>query len=147
MRNSQKMKYIIGTCMLAVAVISLIIIIRTLRPSPGRKYEQLGMDQALEYMMYEEDYILVDVSSREEFEDDHMPDAVSIPYQNIQDAYSVLTDPDQQIYIYSRSEEISQKAAAKLCEMGYINITEIGVFDDWLRLEETDAVFSSDSVL
>ena len=147
MRNSQKMKYIIGTCMLAVAVISLIILIRTLRPSPGRKYERLAMEQALDYMMYEEGYALVDVSTEEEYRQDHIPGSVSLPYQSIQDAYTVLPDQEQQIYIYSRSEETSQKAAAKLCEMGYINITEIGAFSDWLRLEETDAVYSSDSVL
>ena len=151
MKHSQKMKYILGICMLVVGIFSIIITVKSLRPSPGKKFEQLEMTQALEYMTYEEGYILADVGTTQEYEKGHIPGSISFPYDDInpQNVYSAFPDQTQQIYIYGRSLDINEKAAAKLCEMGYINITEIGCYNDWLKLESemgTDLVISDGSI-
>ena len=132
MRQSQKAKLIFSTCMLAVGIFSAVMIYKTLRPSPGKPYEQITVEQALEYMEYEENYIFCDVGTQEEYEQAHITGAVNIPYESLGDlVLSVIDDTTQQIYLYARDQKTGDKAAKKLCEMGYINVTEVGTLKDW----------------
>ena len=132
MDHSKKVFIIIGSCILTVAVISAIILYRALIANQGQPYERISMDQAAEYMEYEEGYILLDVRSKEEYEEGHIPGAVCIPLEELPErADAELKDKEQMIYVYCRSGNRSKKAAKKLCNMGYTNITEIGGIADW----------------
>ena len=112
MKHSQKARLIVLGCMFAVGVISAIIIWKTHRPSPGKPFEQITMEQALAYMEYETGYILVDIG---------IPEAV------LPGVFGVLVLPDQgqQIYLYGRDAKKADMAAHKLSELGYSNVSEI----------------------
>ena len=125
---------ILRTCMIVIGAFSAFVIWKTLRPSPGKPYEQITMEQAQEFMSYESDYILADVGTEEDFAKGHLEGALNIPYNTLGTAASqLLPDAEQQIYVYGRSRKTSEKAARKLCELGYVNITEIGTYDQWKK--------------
>lgn len=137
MEHSKKAFLIIGSCMVLVGIFSAFILYKTLRPNKGLPYEQISMEQASEYMDYEEGYQLVDVRTREEYEEGHIPGAVCIPNEILaEEAEARLPDKEQMIYVYCRSGRRSKQAAEVLCKLGYTNITEIGGINDWTGVTE-----------
>lgn len=132
MDHSKKAFYIIVTCIVLVGVFSVFILYKSFRPSAGLPYERISMEQAVEYMEFEEGYVLLDVRTQEEYEQGHLPGAICIPNEElIEAAEEQLPDKGQLIYVYCRSGRRSQEAAQKLCDLEYTNITEIGGILDW----------------
>lgn len=140
MKHSQKAKNIILTCMLAVGVFSAIALLQGLRPSKGLPYESVTMEQALEYMEFEEGYVLLDIGTWEEFAQKHIAGAMNIPYDSLmQRAPGELSDKTRMIYVYGREQELEDRACRKLSEMGYTSITCIGLMSEWTgEFEGTD---------
>ena len=142
LKHAQKARIIFIACIILVGVFSGYSMYRSFRPSGDLPYEQISMEKALEYMEYETGYILLDVSSGEDYSKHHIPGAVNIPYSDLADAASKsLPDPQQMIYICAARSKDSRKAAKKLCNLGYTNITEIGSTADWKeenKEEETE---------
>lgn len=117
---------------MTVAVVCCIILFRAGVGGQGEPYEAITMDQAAEYMEYEQGYVLLDVRTREEYNEGHIPGAICIPLEELPErAAGELKDKEQMIYVYCRSGNRSKKAAKELCGMGYTNITEIGGIIDW----------------
>lgn len=136
MRHSQKARLIIGTCILLVGFFSLFVLYKAVRPSRGLPYEQLTMEQALKYMSYERGYVLIDVSTRQEYESYHIPGAVSMPFDELTSlAGKKLNDYSQMIYVCASDEDVSRSGARKLCSLGYTSVTEIGASGKYLELE------------
>ena len=95
-------------------------------------YISISAEQAKELMDKSENYIILDVRTKEEFDEIHIPNAMLIPDTEIADrAEDELTDKDQLIFVYCRSGNRSKKASAILVEMGYTNIKEFGGIKDW----------------
>lgn len=95
-------------------------------------YRQITMDEAMNLMQEEEEYILLDVRSQEEFQDGHIPDAINVPNESIgKEEIPELPDKEQLILVYCRSGNRSKQASEKLAELGYTNIVEIGGINDW----------------
>ena len=80
----------------------------------------------------EEDYIILDVRTQEEYDQGHIPGAILIPNTEITaEAEKVLTDKDQLILVYCRSGRRSKLAAVTLAQLGYTNVKEFGGIIDW----------------
>ena len=80
----------------------------------------------------EEGCIILDVRSREEYDQGHIPGAVLIPNTEIEaKAADLLPDKDQLILVYCRSGRRSKLAAQSLADLGYTNIREFGGILDW----------------
>ena len=95
-------------------------------------YEQISMYKALSQMAKEENYILLDVRTTEEYTDGHIPGASNLANESIRtDEISELPDKNQRIYVYCRSGNRSKQAAKKLVKLGYTNIVEIGGIVDY----------------
>lgn len=78
------------------------------------------------------DCIILDVRSKEEYDEGHIENAVVIPDTAIASrAETELKDKQQLILVYCRSGRRSKKAAAELIAMGYTNIKEFGGILDW----------------
>ena len=89
-------------------------------------------EEAKEIMDSEEGYIILDVRTREEYDEGHIPGAILIPNTAIEaKAEDVLTDKNQLILVYCRSGRRSKIAAEALAELGYTNIKEFGGIIDW----------------
>lgn len=95
-------------------------------------YRQISMDEAIEAMATEEDYIILDVRTAEEFAEKHIPGAVCVPNETISSSdIPELPDKEQLILVYCRSGNRSRQAAQKLADMGYTNVAEFGGIIDW----------------
>ena len=80
----------------------------------------------------QEDYIILDVRTQDEFDESRIPGAILIPHNEITEkAEDLLTNKDQLILVYCRSGRRSKLAAEALVELGYTNIKEFGGIIDW----------------
>lgn len=95
-------------------------------------YEQITQEEAKSLMDSEENYIILDVRTVEEFNETHIDGAILIPdYEIGEKAEETLTDKNQLILVYCRSGRRSKLASAELAEMGYTNVKEFGGIIDW----------------
>ena len=95
-------------------------------------YRQISMNEAITIMEEESGYVILDVRTREEFVDKHIPGAINIPNETIgAEKIPQLPDKDQLILVYCRSGNRSKQASEKLVALGYTNIVEFGGINDW----------------
>lgn len=95
-------------------------------------YVNITAEEAKEIMGSEEDYVILNVHTQEEYDQGHIPGAVLIPNTEIEArAEEELPDKGQLILVYCRSGNRSKKAAEILVELGYTNIKEFGGIIDW----------------
>ena len=95
-------------------------------------YLNITAEEAKKLMDSEKDRIILDVRSREEFDQGHIPGAILIPNTEIEaKAADLLPDKDQLILVYCRSGRRSKLAAQSLADLGYTNIREFGGILDW----------------
>ena len=95
-------------------------------------YRQIGMQEAIEMMDSEQDYIILDVRTVEEFNERHIPGALNIPNESIgTEEIAQLPDKDQLILVYCRSGNRSKQASEKLAALGYSNVIEFGGINSW----------------
>ena len=95
-------------------------------------YKQVSMEEGLELMEADSDYILLDVRRDDEFEEGHIPGAINIPNESIgKEEIAELPDKDQTIYVYCRSGNRSKQASQKLVDLGYTDVIEFGGIIDY----------------
>ena len=95
-------------------------------------YRQISMDEAVNMMAEESDYIILDVRRPDEFAAGHIPNAINIPNESIgTDEIPELPDKDRLIMVYCRSGRRSKEASGKLVKLGNTNIVEFGGILDW----------------
>ena len=95
-------------------------------------YEQITVEEAKKIMDNGEDFVILDVREKDEFDAGHIPGAVLIPYTEIKNnAEEILPDKDKQILVYCRSGRRSKIAAESLAKLGYTNVKEFGGIIDW----------------
>ena len=100
--------------------------------SPINTYRRISMQEAVEMMEKEDDYIILDVRTEQEYIAGHIPCAIVIPNETIGTEEIVqLPDKDQLIMVYCRSGNRSKQASDKLVKLGYTNIVEFGGINDW----------------
>ena len=90
------------------------------------------MKEAVSIMETEDNYIILDVRTKEEYQEKHIPGAVNLPNETIgTEDIPELPVKEQLILFYCRSGNRSKQAAKKLSALGYTNIIEIGGINDW----------------
>ena len=95
-------------------------------------YEQISQEEAKVMMKADDGHIIVDVRRQDEYDAGHIPGAICIPNESINDEMpEELPDLDQVILVYCRTGRRSKEAAGKLAGIGYTNIYEFGGILDW----------------
>lgn len=95
-------------------------------------YEQITAEQAKKIMDNEQDYIIIDARTEEEFAEGHIENAILIPEYEIPNrAEEELPDKEQLILVYCRSGRRSKIASEELVKLGYTNVKEFGGIIDW----------------
>lgn len=101
-------------------------------PSGEPAYRQITMEEAVMIMAEEEDYIILDVRTAEEYAQGHIPNAINIPNETIEsNDLPELPDKEQMILVYCRSGNRSKQASQKLADLEYTNVIEFGGIIDW----------------
>ena len=85
-----------------------------------------NMDEGVQMYRGTEGAVLVDVRDPDEYALGHVPGSVNLPLSAIRDAEDVLPDYDAPLFVYCLSGGRSAQAVAKLVEMGYTAVTNIG---------------------
>jgi len=76
--------------------------------------------------------LVIDVRTREEYENGYIPDAYNVPLDQIEKGIgNVAASKDDIILVYCRSGNRSKVAARILTEMGYTNVYDFGGIVDW----------------
>ena len=95
-------------------------------------YEQISQVEAKNIMDTEDNFIILDVRTKEEFAEGHIKNALLIPdYEIDTKAEEILKDKNQLILVYCRSGNRSKAASQALVELGYTNVKEFGGIIDW----------------
>ena len=95
-------------------------------------YRQISMQEAMDMMEKEKNYIILDVRTVAEYESGHIPGAICVPNETIgTQKIPELPDKDQLILVYCRSGNRSKQASEKLMKLGYTNIVEFGGINSW----------------
>lgn len=76
--------------------------------------------------------ILLDVRTKEEYAEAHIPNSISIPLKDLEDRFEDdLPNKDAKILIYCRSGYRSEVAGEILQDFGYTNVYNIGGIQSW----------------
>ncbi len=92
----------------------------------------VSMDDIVKIMEENKDYVIVDVRTPDEYKEGHIPNAINIPNETINETvYNKLKDKNQLILIYCRSGSRSRQAAYKMQKLGYTNLVDFGGIINW----------------
>ncbi len=117
---------------------SLLIIVTLLCVGCGSEEKEMiksgkvTCDQMKEIMKYDGNPRLIDVRTKEEYDEGHLDGALNMPYETvvetIQDMRSVA--PDTPIIVYCKSGNRSGQAFTALKNAGYTNVYDLGAMDN-----------------
>ena len=80
----------------------------------------------------DEDIILIDVRTPQEYRERRIPGSILLPDYEIRDrAADVIPDKDARIVVYCRSGRRSAQSAHVLRDMGYENVYDLGGINSW----------------
>ena len=99
--------------------------------------QYVSMEEITTIMQENTNYIILDARTIDEYNEGHIPNAICIPNETIDETVTEqLPNKDQLILIYCRSGNRSKQAALKLQQLGYTNLVEFGGIIDWEGLIE-----------
>ncbi len=94
------------------------------------EYKKISPSEAKDLM--DENTIVLDVRTEQEYNEGYILGALLLPLANIQDQdFGPLEDKDQRILVYCRSGNRSRQASNLLLEAGYTNVYDFGGIMDW----------------
>ncbi len=83
-------------------------------------------ESKLDKIISDNNYIIVDVRTKEEYDESHIKGSINIPYDEIDEKTNL--DKNKTIIVYCRSGNRSSKAYNTLKDLGY-NVYDAGAFD------------------
>jgi len=113
---------IVGIILFVVAI-GIILVFGT---KTHESYETISQEDA--YKMMEEDVVILDVRTNEEYQEGHIENAINIPLDEITD--DIDLDEDKKILIYCQSGNRSKEASSKLYSLGY-DVYNFGGISNW----------------
>ena len=89
-------------------------------------FKKNDINQGLNVYKETEGAVLLDVRTPEEVADGRIPGSINIPLQRLDDVEDAVEDLDTPLFVYCQSGMRSRKAAVRLEQMGYTNVTDLG---------------------
>ena len=104
----------------------------TTNAAKTNEIRHVSMDDIVKIMDENKDYVIIDVRTPDEYKEGHIPNAINIPNETINETvYNKLKDKNQLILIYCRSGSRSRQAAYKMQKLGYTNLVDFGGIINW----------------
>ncbi len=95
-------------------------------------FQSITPEEAMQRLDSDEEIVLLDVRTPEEYAEGHIPESHLIPLQTLEkEAPLQLADKDVPIFVYCRSGNRSLEAAKILVELGYTQVYDLGGIIDW----------------
>lgn len=135
---------------LALLALFLFACAEKLPLSPTDLSKETTQSQLLVMMESDEDFLLLDVRSIEEFTESHITGAVNIPHEQIQQNISLLTPyKDKNIVVYCRSGRRAQIAIDALRKNNFQRVSHLqGDFQQWQanKLPLTEETINTETI-
>ena len=97
----------------------------------GKGYKQISQVEAKKIMDSEE-CIILDVRTEQEYNENHIFDAVLLPLDRVEkEIENFISDKDLKILVYCRSGVRSKEASKIMANKGYKNVLEFGGIVTW----------------
>ena len=94
-------------------------------------YKSISAQATKERLNENKDTLLVDVRSRDEYKQGHIPGSKNIPLDQIAQIEKTAKDKDKEIILYCLSGARASSACSALCQMGYTNVSNMGGIRSW----------------
>jgi len=92
-------------------------------------FQWIEKQEAFEMMKKYSNYRVVDVRSKEEYMSGHLPRAINLPLDNLEEeCMDTLPNQNQVIFVYCTSGTRSRQACEMMTGLGYTNIYGFGGF-------------------
>jgi rhodanese-related sulfurtransferase len=115
-----------------LGILTIVIIGLTGCKKENDMIKTIDSKEAMEIMEQNEDVIILDVRTEEEFREGHIKGAILLPDYEIEDKVEeVLEDKSTTVLVYCRSGRRSASAAKVLFTLGYTKIYDFGGIIDW----------------
>ena len=85
-----------------------------------------NLEKTFDEIIKENNYIIVDVRTKEEYSQGHVVDAINIPYDELDSSL----DKNKTIIVYCQSGKRSSQAGKLLIEGGYKNVYDLGAISN-----------------
>lgn len=98
--------------------------------------QDIGREELKEKIERGDDFVLVDALSQQHYERSHLPGAINLPYEFVDDAEQKLPDKEAEIVVYCMNVNCaaSGEEVRELEEMGYTNVRHYpDGKQDWLE--------------
>lgn len=117
--------------LIVISLITLVLFVAC--KNEEKTYKTITSEEAYNLISEEENIIILDVRTREAFNEKHIKDALNINYFELESRFpkEITDDKETFILIYCQSGNLSKKAALLLSELGYKNVYAFGKLDDW----------------
>ena len=105
-------------------LVGVLIIVILLIATNSSKNEITRIENSADFseVLKQDNLVLIDVRSKEEYNESHIPRAINIPYDELEN--KVKYDKDLNIVVYSYNDSRSHLATTVLEKLGYKNIYE-----------------------
>ena len=115
------------------SIVLLICIIIMVGCSNNITHKTITAKEAYE-MINNSSVVIIDVRTKDEYEEGHIKNAINIPLDNIDNINNIIDDKENTILVYCRSGRRSAIALETLTDLGF-EVIDLGAFDD-LDLEK-----------
>ena len=96
-------------------------------------YQTIDGESAYD-LVNEENAVLIDVRTKEEYSEDHIAGAINISLNEISldEIKDVVDDFDDNIIVYCRSGARSKEASKLIIDLGYTSVYDLGSINNWV---------------
>lgn len=95
-------------------------------------YTRISAQEAKEIIDSGEEFVILDVRTKAEYDEGHIEGAMLLPYDEIDElAEGLLPDRNAKILVYCRSGNRSAVASNALIDLGYTDVTDFGGIISW----------------
>ena len=95
------------------------------------KTSALSMATAKEELERNPDIALIDVRSRQEYREGHIPGSINVPLDSAGNIEKVVPDKNTKVFVYCLSGGRSKSACSLFGRLGYTDVTNIGGISAW----------------
>ena len=87
---------------------------------------RIDIDAGVEVYRMTKNGVLIDVRTKEEYAEGHIPDSINLPLSHLDQILKEVPDKNTPLFVYCQSGSRSARAAKSMKKAGYSDVTNIG---------------------